>query len=597
MTQSITKIKASEIAIPVNNTRKNYYVDDLNDLKDSIITHGILQPVLIRSGRKDKYEVVAGSRRVFAAKLIDAHYEVPCIDMSNISDVQAQEIRIVENLQRVDIDPLDEALAFSDLIKVGLKIDEIAIKVGKSPSFVATRIKLTNLIEPFKAYLKANDLPIGHALEVAKYEAEFQQRIFNDLNSWNGVKIPDLSRLKEIIQDRLCYLDKARFDIHDDSLVEGAPACTSCPKNTACHNLLFKEFSQEGRCMDRDCWSSKEKAFIEKKIQTTLQEDPNIPVVNLGYQSDDGRIKSLKKDGYNVIKRNEIEVLDIPTEPDPRLTKEQFYEEEKHWIEADELDEKYKEYLEEYEEELDKYNKYLQEYQESLKNPNLIKVLVAQHNCSDEVASIVYALPKSISGLGDVSFDDQIRAKLSKAVSTLSDVRSKISRNDEIAFEKTYDEVMKLDVPHNHILSDQPLTALEKMSLFVMAFKASSGRYGTYLRNLDFFDSNRFGNEKFYLLNLIEEMDTKQQNQFLRACIYDGLSGYSIGINTNTDNWTFAKSLYNLYKEVKPVEVDKIETTIKETYDRKKVNLIARKAELESEIEQIKQELGVDEEE
>jgi ParB family chromosome partitioning protein len=192
----------------------------LNELADSIRTHGLLLPVLARPVATDKFEVVAGKRRYRAAQR--AGIETVRTEVRELTDAQCLEIGIVENLQRRDVHPLEEAESFHVLLHTeGLNytIETAAAKVGKHPSFVAQRLKLVDLAPSIAEAFLADQIGVGHALEIAKLPHGQQQKAFDAAfrTVWNGGKdtrllLPLRDFTAWIEQNILLSLDKVPFD-------------------------------------------------------------------------------------------------------------------------------------------------------------------------------------------------------------------------------------------------------------------------------------------------------------------------------------------------------------------------------------------------
>ena len=162
------------------NPRKRFDEKNLEELAASMRAQGILAPLLVRELEESKYEVVAGARRLRAAKL--AELENLPVRVVKLTDAEAIEAQCVENLQREDIHPLEEALGFKSLLELGepaYTIATIASRAGKSEAYVYGRIRLADLIPPVaEAFLK-DQITIGHALLIAKLSASQQQEAFS----------------------------------------------------------------------------------------------------------------------------------------------------------------------------------------------------------------------------------------------------------------------------------------------------------------------------------------------------------------------------------------------------------------------------------
>jgi len=157
----IVELVISEIAANPYQPRTKFSEVSLEDLKESIAERGVLQPVIVRK-KAGRYELVAGERRLRAAKL--AKLETIPAMIKQVSDSEALEIALVENLQREDLNPIDEARGYSELIKrFNLTQEELARKIAKDRSTIANVLRLLNLPEEVKAGLENGKINMGHA--------------------------------------------------------------------------------------------------------------------------------------------------------------------------------------------------------------------------------------------------------------------------------------------------------------------------------------------------------------------------------------------------------------------------------------------------
>ena len=161
--------------------RKNFDEDALQELADSIKQFGLLQPILVQD-RKDYYEIIAGERRWRAAKLAGLK-EVPVI-IRNYTEQEIVEISLIENIQREDLNPIEEAQAYKRLLtEFHLKQDEVAERVSKSRAAVTNSIRLLKLNEDVQRMVVDEMISTGHAralLAVENPEEQYNlaQRIF-----------------------------------------------------------------------------------------------------------------------------------------------------------------------------------------------------------------------------------------------------------------------------------------------------------------------------------------------------------------------------------------------------------------------------------
>ncbi len=166
--------------------RKSFAPEDLRDLTESIREKGILQPILVRpvAGEAQAFEIVAGDRRWRAAQAAQLH-DVPVV-VREMSDAEALELAIVENVQRADLNAVEEAAAYHELMdRFAYTQEQIAREVGKSRSHVANTLRLLRLPESVKAMLRDGRLSAGHArtlLSVADPEARAREIVDGALN-------------------------------------------------------------------------------------------------------------------------------------------------------------------------------------------------------------------------------------------------------------------------------------------------------------------------------------------------------------------------------------------------------------------------------
>jgi ParB family chromosome partitioning protein len=160
--------------------RQDFNEKPLGELAESIVTHGILQPILVRpkEGYPGKYQIIAGERRWRAAQMARLH-EVPVI-VKNTDDSETLQVALIENLQREDLNPLEEASSYRNLIeRFGFNQERLAAVLGKSRSNVANTIRLLSLPDSVQTYLWEGKITAGHARAIlsAKNQEELAREI------------------------------------------------------------------------------------------------------------------------------------------------------------------------------------------------------------------------------------------------------------------------------------------------------------------------------------------------------------------------------------------------------------------------------------
>ncbi len=162
--ESIVRLVPIDALIPnPDQPRKTFSQESLDELAESIRRHGLLQPLLVHELAGGKYSIIAGERRYRAAQIAGIE-QLPVIVRSDTPDDQRLELSLVENIQREDLDPIEEALAFARLMEVfGATQERVAEMVGKSRVAVANTMRLLKLSEPIQAAIKQGVISSGHA--------------------------------------------------------------------------------------------------------------------------------------------------------------------------------------------------------------------------------------------------------------------------------------------------------------------------------------------------------------------------------------------------------------------------------------------------
>lgn len=158
----ITVLRISRIEPDKDQHRKSFDPAALEELAQSVSTHGLIQPIIVRPLENGNYKIIAGERRWRASKMAGLE-EVPVI-IREIEDMEAAEIALIENLQREDLNPIDEANGYDRLIcDYNITQEEVAKKVGKSRSVITNALRLLNLPPEALTLLKEKKISAGHA--------------------------------------------------------------------------------------------------------------------------------------------------------------------------------------------------------------------------------------------------------------------------------------------------------------------------------------------------------------------------------------------------------------------------------------------------
>lgn len=254
--RNITMVALADIQPSGFNPRKHFDETSLYELADSIKQQGVLQPITVRPvDGTDRYGIVFGERR-YRASVIAGRDEIPAI-VTELSDEEAEEMAITENLQRKDVTPVEEAAAYQRLIESGRHtVQTLAQLFGKNENYIRTRLKFTALIPEIAALLDADEITISVAAEICRYGEDIQKEVYEKhlqeegtYNSWRGLKAADVAR--RIEQNFTTDLQYYRFDKTE---------CATCAHNT--NNLLLFRDGGCGHCANRTCLAEMNASYL-----------------------------------------------------------------------------------------------------------------------------------------------------------------------------------------------------------------------------------------------------------------------------------------------------------------------------------------------
>jgi len=256
-------LKLSEIKISETNPRKRFDENALAELAQSIAKVGVLQPILVRPQKKG-YQLVCGERR-YRASLLAGKDDI-LVNIRNMTDDEAFELQIIENLERKDVHPMDEADAFAKMIKSGrYNITDIAAKMAKPETFIMQRLKLNDLIPEIKQDFFDDLLAIGHANLIARLVPEHQKDIYKDYkDGWDTSGYGTVDQLKEEIAEKTYDLNRAVFSL--EGIYKDVPACTACAHRSSNRPLLFNDMQGQDTCFIKRCFKAKTNEYIENEV-------------------------------------------------------------------------------------------------------------------------------------------------------------------------------------------------------------------------------------------------------------------------------------------------------------------------------------------
>lgn len=276
------EIQLKDICISPFNYRyggKPVNEESLTELAQSIKTHGVIQSVLLRPLGDGKYELVVGERRFRASKMAGKK-SIPA-SIHELTDEEVKETQVIENLQRENPHPMAEAIAIQQLLSLKDKkntVEEIAKRIGKSPTYVYQRIKLNDLTENFREMYFANAINTSQALKIARLDAGSQCDFYNaHCTDWKEENWM-IHNFNGRIENYQLDLSDAPFNIKDAKLDRKTGACTKCLHNTAVSTSLFPEETDEARCTNRSCYDNKCRLHAHLQLAEIFKSNPDLPV-------------------------------------------------------------------------------------------------------------------------------------------------------------------------------------------------------------------------------------------------------------------------------------------------------------------------------
>ena len=351
----VKKIPLSLVQPSPMNPRKTFDEVELQELADNIEEQGLLQPVTVRKIElgnplfkeewctETHYELICGERRYRAMRILsekwatmdvvapkgesfNRFFEIDSI-VREMDDAKAFDAMITENLQRVNVNPIEEGFAFEQLIKNGNTAEDVALRFGKSVRYVQDRCKLNSLIPELMVAVKDEKMAIAAAMIISKLDEEHQRNYYSSYS--NNIKGFTKDTAENFCQSLFMQIDSAPWyqtDNQEDEEFEGGcgRACATCNLNTANHGCLFWEMKTEnvGKCTDRKMFYQKHGAFILKQLEEYKER-----LVTLGSPLETGKIviidtndcctqstkavktkiyKAIRERGFEVIKSDEI---------------------------------------------------------------------------------------------------------------------------------------------------------------------------------------------------------------------------------------------------------------------------------------------------
>ena len=547
--------------------RKTFNETSLKELSESIKKHGVLQPIAVRKSGSD-YVIVMGERRYRASKLAGMK-TIPCIVREYKSN-DILEIQIIENLQRQDVEPTEEADAIAYLSEK-YSATEISKRLGRSDNFIRQRLKLAGLIEGFKVFVRNGEMTISLGVGVSLFESEEQQMMLETMGE-------DFSahHINRMIKDQTYDLENAPFDVTDGELIAKAGACNVCPFNASNQGNLFGDGKMV--CTKSACYETKKsKSFLNLIEKSKKEKILLIPEIRKYWAEDEKNqfiISQLENGGLKVYLLDDVEIIEKPTKPTIEAIKKEYqhydYSEDEFKAELDEA-------LQHYEEVLEKYN--------SAKENEFVKGIVFHPETYRHKEVFIKIVEQSKNELTTYSATLENR-KMADCTpeEQIIKINEREIRKKQIENNKQFEEVVEMIRDTKYIDTKKTLS-VDEMVAFSLTL---------YENNVDYVGRQRFFSELLgntskmtdveivtnFKKNFKKEIFHKLIRYILTKQVHFGESNH---IN-NLTNISFYNAIQGYYK----TKIAKIEEEYVEKRNKREERLKERIESLEKQIQDLK---------
>lgn len=534
-TEIFERVNLSEIVTNPANVRGKFDETSLHELAHSMQESGLINPLTLRSVGKNRYEIVCGERRYRAAQLLEWK-TIPAYIM-DVTAEKAQELCLIENIQREDISPVEEARAYKQLLEMTGEMSEPVTRTGKSESYIRLRLKLNDLIPELANLLNEGEINLGVASVICSYSDEIQQDVHTKFynkesyNNWFNYGKEDVR--KRIESNYTTKLEAYHFDLSE---------CNDCPFNTA-NFSLFSEGC--GKCTNSACLNEKNASYLLAEAIRIKQENPLIVLCNPMYgMKNETVIERLKLQEYEI--QEDVNCHLYPNKPVQPELSDEYTEEEK------------KETLKEYENEVQEYNDFMEDLKEKEKEGTLTRYALIR----DKKVEFQYQIHE---------VKDE-KEELQKQLKTLND---KDKRNKELKVINSIKDT-KMFVEQNNISITKPLSENENKYLYFFLLDSIDSKH---LQNFNIEKGYLNDKQKIIILEqgLTEEQKIIIKRDFLLKKFNSAFGGSTIS------------TLYmEFIKEHYPNDVDKIEKKYTEVYNKRFKKIKEQMTSIEKQLKKSK---------
>jgi len=544
--------------------RKTFNETVLKELSESIKRHGVLQPITVRKSAGE-FVIVMGERRYRASQLAGKK-TIPSIVREYVNN-DVLEIQIIENLQRQDVEPTEEAEAIAFLSEKYSPI-EIAKRLGRGDNFIRQRLKLAGLIEGFKKFVRNGKMTISLGLGVALFEPEEQQMMLETLGEdYNAHQI------NRMIKERSYDLEKAPFDLDDEKLIAKSGSCNLCPFNAANQGNLFGNGKKV--CTKSVCYESKKTKsclnLMDKAKDENILVVPEIRQYWAEEENNQLVISQLEKNGFKIYLLDDVEIIEEAIKPTMEAIKQQYqnydYDEEEFKQELDEAMMHYNEAAEAYDNAADNgFVKGIVFHPETYVHKGVFLKLMEK---SDKKCN-VHLVPLAKRKMADCLPDEQIVK-----------IKQREIRKKHIENNKQFEEVVQMIRETGYINTKKTLTTDEMVAFSISLYENNVG----YIHQQKKF-SELFGEtSKMTRIEIVENFKKNFKKEVFHKLIRFMLTQQvHFGESNQTNNLTNI-SFYNAMQGYYKSKIAKIESVYADKRDVREKRLKERIKALEKEVQ------------
>jgi ParB family chromosome partitioning protein len=570
-------IQLSAIIIGKTNPRKVFDEDAITELSESIKAKGVIQPILLRP-MGDTLELVCGERRYRASQMAGL-FEIPAY-IRELTDDEALEAQITENLQRKDVHPMEEAFAFKQMLEK-FNAQEIAAKVGKKDYFIRQRLKLNDLTEHWQKIFYKNLIPVSDALKLAVLPIASQIEIMED----EGIDDDNIGHYDQPIEINeyqyrrsIGKLNDAAFDTKDPGLDRKAGSCGTCNYNSAL-SALFPEDVQNPKCSNITCFANK--TDINFDIQVKIASgDPTITLISDNYAIDKKTEEKYKKIGHTVLTNSGYsDVGEDMNEP----TLEDYKDDHQ-----DEFDSE-AELMESYNEEVDSFRVDKQKIEDEIAAGKYINAFYIDGNNKGKYTYIVLKKGGSAQSASKQN-DNKSEPGIAEIDFEISRIRDREKRAKELDGEKVHTRIVDA-VKSDKAFKTVPakFTANDKTLMRFLIAEYVSYNNRDHIKKVIGITRITYGGgyagnnpEKYF--EQINALTDQQMAFLVRTIIFDKY-------NTNLPTGAGGRMLRKMAEDLGTVPIATYETEQKEKADKRQKNVDKRITELQEQKKLVKPKL------